>query len=402
MPKQSPGEGHRLKPLAIVTTHPIQYQTPFFRYLVRRGLPTHVFFLCERGVTESIDPDFGSSFSWDLPLLEGFSYEFLPNLSRRPGPERFLGLINPNILTRLTRERFCAVLVHGYRNLSMSAAIVNAKSRGLPLLYRSESNFLGGPPSFRTRQLGRFLSLSNAICLSIGSANDQFYERIGIPKSRRFLVPYSVDNARFQEEARALNKPEARSSLGLPQDHPIALFAGKLVPWKQPDRLLAAFTESAPPDSHLAFVGEGEMRAALEATASRIAPRRVTFLGFMNQREMGMAYRAADLLVLPSSHEPWGLVVNEAMNFGVPALVSDRVGCAPDLIQTTKTGWVFQHDDEHGLGRALNQALDRPATLRRVGMAARARVEKWGFEQAESGLRMALCSVGCSVRCGGA
>jgi glycosyltransferase involved in cell wall biosynthesis len=230
-------------------------------------------------------------------------------------------------------------------------------------------------------------------CLSIGTANDHFYEAMGIEKGRRFLVPYAVDNKRFAEQAQNLTKQAARAQLRLPFDKQIVLFAGKFVPWKQPDLLLAAFASLGRSNVHLALAGDGEMTAHLHEMASRIGSDKVSFLGFMNQARIGIAYRSADLLVLPSSHEPWGLVVNEAMNFAVPALVSDRVGCAADLIRNGETGETFRHNDVKSLENRLASLLDDSQRLKRMGEAARERVQQWGFVEGERGLREALAFV---------
>lgn len=383
-----------MKPLAIVSTHPIQYQAPFYRYLAARGVPLHVFFLCDRGLEERLDPDLGRAVRWDIPLLEGYGNRLLPNIGGDGSPERFLGLVNPGVLTQITKARFCAVIVHGYRNLSMLATIMSARARHLPILYRSESNLLESAPAPLKLRLGKLLLGSFvSACLSIGTLNDEFYEHLGVPNERRFLVPYAVDNERFAQQALSMSKEQARSELRLPTDGLVVLFAGKLVPWKQPDLLLKAFSEVELANTHLAFVGDGSMREGLACTSRESAPGRVSFLGFLNQGQMGLAYRSADVLVLPSLHEPWGLVVNEAMNFHVPALISDRVGCGPDLVTPGATGDVFHHDSVISLRECLVKMLSNVDLLRRMGGEAKTRIQQWGYPQAEVGLRKALGSL---------
>jgi glycosyltransferase involved in cell wall biosynthesis len=379
-------------PLAIVSTHPIQYQVPFFRYLHEHGIPVHAFFLSDRGVT-GFDPGFGRDVSWDVPLLEGYPYEFVPNLRREAKPEKVLGLVNPSLFARLSPRRFSAVLVHGYRTISMGGAMFAARARRLPVLYRSES-VAWEPLSPQKRRAGAGLDRLVAAFLSIGTRNDAFYEEIGVPARKRFLVPYAVDNERFRAEAERLSKEKARADLGLPADKTLILFLGKLIPIKRPDLLLDAFGRIEDDSVELVFVGDGEMRAVLEERAERIAPGRVTFLGFRNQSEIGGAYRSADLLVLPSTSETWGLVVNEAMNFEVPVVVSDRVGCAADLVQGRDTGAVFREGDVSSLEGTLRSLLADRNELAGMGRTARSVIERWGFAAGEQGVRAALASVG--------
>ncbi len=380
-----------MKPVAVVTSHPIQYQTPLFRYLTEHGLPVHVFFLCDHGFAPRHDPGFARAVAWDIPLLRGFSHEFLPNLRRRAAPERFLGLLNPSLLLRVD-GRFSAVVVHGYRSASVVAAVAAAVGRRVPVLYRSESKLVNGVADRRQRLLGQGLRRTVSACLSIGTLNDMFYEGLGIPEGRRFLVPYAVDNARFSAEADALSREEARREMGLPLDQTIVLFSGKLVPWKQPDVLLEVFSEVAGPDHRLVFAGDGPMRHHLQRRARDLPDNQVTFLGFQNQTEIRLAYRSADLLVLPSKREPWGLVVNEAMNFYLPSLVSDRVGCGPDLVVPGVTGDVFDHDDRGSLAKQLKLLMTDRRKLHEMGANARARIAGWGFEQCRDGLASALAA----------
>lgn len=382
-----------MKPVAVVTTHPIQYQTPLFRYLAEGGIPVHALFLCDQGVAPRHDPGFGRTVAWDIPMLEGFSHEFVPNLRGRAAPERFFGLLNPSLLGRVDR-RFSAVLVHGYRSASLVAAVAAAVARRVPIFYRSESKLVYGVVDFRQRLLGRALKGTVSACLSIGSLNDMFYDALGIPEARRFLVPYAVDNARFSAEADSLSREEARRTMGLPPDQTVVLFAGKLVPWKQPDVLLEVFGQVAGPGHRLVFAGDGPMRHDLEWRVGDVPENQVTFLGFRNQTQMRLAYRSADLLVLPSRHEPWGLVVNEAMNFYLPSLVSDRVGCGPDLVVPGVTGEVFDHNDHGSLARQLKLLMSDRAKLRQMGANARARIAGWGFEQCREGLTSALAATG--------
>lgn len=381
-----------MKPVAIIATHPIQYQVPFYRYLAEQGVPLKVFFLCRRGLEQTFDPGFRRLVAWDIPLLEGFDYEFVPNLRREGKPERFLGLVNPALLTKLRRRNFSAVWVHGYRTLSMLGAILAARSIQLPVLFRADTNVLTSDPR-RWKRFEMFPKLV-AGCLSIGSLNDDFYDLLGMPGDRRFLVPYAVDNERFQSVSRTMTRREARKDLSLPQDKLIVLFAGKLVPWKRPDLLIRAFAKIDSPDTHLAIVGEGHLSEELRTLVERLVPGRVTFLGFLNQSEIGKAYKSANLLVLPSDHEPWGLVANEAMNFDIPVLASDRVGCTPDLIAQGETGSIFPHGNEAALASQLGHLLQDEDGLQRMGQGARRRIDEWSFSQGAEGVRTALQSLG--------
>jgi glycosyltransferase involved in cell wall biosynthesis len=133
---------------------------------------------------------------------------------------------------------------------------------------------------------------------------------------------------------------------------------------------------------HLVMVGDGPLRAECESYAkSRNLP--VTFAGFFNQKAMPSAYAASDILVMTSVRdETWGLVVNEAMAAGIPAIVSDKVGCAPDLVLPGKTGSVYSAGDHGALASIIADYAGDRARARTEGAAANARVQQYSLDAA--------------------
>jgi glycosyltransferase involved in cell wall biosynthesis len=190
-----------------------------------------------------------------------------------------------------------------------------------------------------------------------------------------------------------------RAELRLGPETRVVLFAGKLVSEKQPRELLAAFLRARVPETALVFVGEGAEKTQLIADAGAATPETpVHFLPFSNQTEMPARYLLADVFALPSRgcYETWGLAVNEAMQMGVPALVSDRVGCQRDLVIEGATGWVFSNDDVGALTAALARAL---AAVRdkgereRLRRHVRAHIAGYSYAAAAEGLTRAVAQV---------
>jgi glycosyltransferase involved in cell wall biosynthesis len=380
--------------LALVTSHPIQYYAPWFRELATRpGVDLRVFYLWNFGVTKQRDPRFGTELRWDVPLLEGYAHEFVPNWSPRAGTERFAGLINPGLSARLKRFAPQAVLALGYAHATTLALCLSTR---LPLLLRGDSHRLvaGSGPGWR-EALKRRIFARAAGCLYVGAANRDFYRHYGVDESRLVFSPHAIDNARFAPSAeRAAQAVALRSELGIPVAAPLWLFAGKFESKKRPLDLLRAWRAQAPAHAHLLLVGNGALEGALRAQAD--ADTRVHFLPFQNQSRMPVVYAAADALVLPSfgAHETWGLAVNEAMAAGRPALVSDHVGCYLDLIEPERTGWVFPAGDVAALGSLLARVGADRAQLARMGQAAAARVANYSFAKASDGVMTALARVG--------
>ena len=390
-----------LKPrLAIVATHPIQYVVPWYRHLERSGeVAPRVFYLWNSGVTERHDHGFGHSIRWDLPLAEGYEHEFVPNRSPLPGTHHPWGLWNPSLVARVRGWRPDAVLLWGYNYLSLLALLLRWGRDDAPLLFRGDSHRLlprTGPHEAMRRRIIAAIFRRFSAFLYVGSANRAYFRDHGVPEDRLFHAPHAVENERFIAAADAAAQAARgwRARLGVHPTHRVVLFAGKFERKKRPLDLLAAFRRARLNDVSLLYVGAGELEGELREAACRL--ENVYFAPFQNQTEMPRTYAAADLFVLPSfgGTETWGLAVNEAMCMGRAVIVSDHVGCAPDLVVPRVNGLVFPAGDVPALAAALEEAFADPARLRRWGEAGREKVRQFGYDELTAGLLQALRALG--------
>jgi glycosyltransferase involved in cell wall biosynthesis len=392
--------------LAVVLSHPTQYYSPWFRWMrAHTQIQFRVFYLWDFGVTRRHDPNFGKTFEWDVDLLSGYDSEIVPNTAGRPGAEHFFGFRNPGLTGRLAAWKPGALLLFGYKWASHMRVIAWAATHGVPLIFRGDSHLIGrGPPPLHVRLALRILYSRFSAFLCVGAANREYFEAFGVPGRKLFIAPHSVNADLFNRENRGNLEAaqELRARLGLGTGTRVVLFAGKLVPAKQPAELLEAFLGLGQTDAALVFVGDGPERERLQAMASARggAPGspRVHFLPFANQSEMPSRYMLADLFVLPSRgiYETWGLAVNEAMHMGVPCLVSSLVGCQRDLVTHRETGWVFDAARPEALGPALSEALGELASEPRraqIRKAVEARISGYNYLQTTDGLVAALAAL---------
>lgn len=396
--------------VAYLVSHPIQYQVPLLQRLAAHPeLALHVYYMNDAGARPSQDPEFGVSIQWDVPLLEGYAWTLLPNRSWWPAADHPLRFVHPSIAGILHRERYDALIVHGYAHATEWLAFQAARQAGTPVLLRGESTLLGRRPPWvaavkRTALAALLRRISAA--LAIGTLNREFYRSYGVPDDRIFFVPYAVDNTRFLAEAERWRADPAsraalRARLGLRIDLPVVLYAGKLIPRKRPLDLLEAYARvAADHPAAIVFVGEGSERPRLEAAAARHRLSQVTITGFVNVSEIGRYYAAADVLVLPSSHEPWGLVLNEAMCFGLPLIASDAVGAAPDLVPGNQNGFVYPAGDITALASALRRLLADPAKRAEMGARSREIVGRFSYDTDVDGIFRALHRVVSRPRLG--
>lgn len=380
--------------LGILASHPIQYQAPLFRALAQR-LDLQVYFAHRQTPREQAAAGFGVAFDWDVDLLSGYAHEFLRNRAAHPAVDRFSGCNTPEIAQRIRRGGFDAFLVTGWNLRSYWQAIAACRLTRTPVLVRGDSQL--GTPRTRVRRLMNEVTHRAMLrafdgFLVVGDRHRDYLRHYGVPDRRMFAAPHFVDNEWFRARAVAAGPGRAalRSELGFDLETPVVLFVGKLIALKRARDLVFAIARlrQRGRQAGLVLVGSGPLEAELRALASESAVP-AAFAGFRNQSQIPAYYAMADVLALPSDSETWGLVVNEAMASGLPAVVSEAVGCGPDLVTDGLTGACFPTGDVAALADALERAL--PLRHRRETQdALAARMTRYSLEAAVCGIEQAV------------
>jgi glycosyltransferase involved in cell wall biosynthesis len=385
--------------LAVVTSHPIQYNAPWFRFIARHAIPDlRVFYLWNGGVSSTFDHGFGRDVRWDIPLLDGYQYEMVDNRSRNPGTRSPSGLHNPKLSRRLAAFHPDAILFFGYHYRTCYQFLVSRRRPRVPLLFRGDSHRLAGDhrafPGLR-RAWTRAVFREFSAFLFVGAANRAYFKSHGVPDDHLFRAPHAVDNERFWADPEAAGREASRmkAEYGINPTSRVILFAGKFESKKRPADLIAAFRRLELPRTTLVFVGSGELENSLRAHAGD--RRDIVFIPFQNQAAMPGVYMLGDVFVLPSygPGESWGLAVNEAMCMSRPVIVSTHVGCAQDLVEPGRNGLVFEAGDVEDLTRALREAMADANRLENWGRHSRAIVERYSYAEATSGLLSALRAI---------
>ena len=385
----------------VLETHPIQYHAPMYRLLQQQlGIPVTAVYGSDFSVVGYRDPGFGTTFAWDTDLLSGYEVKFLSRVAAGSAP--VVGRIRPRGLGRILSEaKPRAVLLVGYGPLFHQLAFLQVLRFGCPILLRCEARDrlkAGRPasPWYQDWLLRRFYRRCAGI-LYIGQRAQEHFKRLGVEDAKLVFSPYGVDRTSFQwdEAARLRWRQAARAELGIEEGKTAILFSGKLLPAKGVELLVGA-VKGFPPELRermiLLFMGSGESQQRLARSAAAPPAIQVRFLGFKNQTEMSRYYHAADLLGFPSRSETWGLVVNEALHHGLPCVVSDSVGCAPDLVEEGATGEIFETGSEGSLAAAIQRVLNlvgRPE----IREKCRQRVSSYTPERAAEGIARAYRAV---------
>lgn len=367
-----------MKKLAIITTHPIQYYAPVFK-LLAKVVQLKVFYSGGKQLVNQFDRGFKKQITWDISLLDGYDYEFLENSAKEPGSHHFKGIINPNAIATINAFQPDALLVYGWSYQSHLDLIRHYK-RKIKVYFRGDSTLLDenkGLKNFIKSLVLKFVYKHVHTAFYVGDANKLYFKAYGLKEDQLIFAPHAIDNSRFSED-RTESALAVRKELNIPIHDILILFAGKLEPKKNPMLLLQAFNDLDLPNVHLLFVGNGIVEENLKLRAKG---NKIHFKTFQNQTQMPVIYQACDLFCLPSSGpgETWGLAVNEAMASRKAVLVSDKVGCASNLV-TDKNGAIFKSNNIEDLKQKLIALTEDKNNLKIMGLNGFDHIQNWSFE----------------------
>lgn len=387
--------------LAIVSTHPIQYHAPWFRGLAAHpDLKMHVYYCHKATPEEQARAGFGVAFDWDVPLLEGYPHTFLRNVANTAGHGRFAAFDSPEIINIIRRGQYDAVLINGWYYKSAWQAIWACWRSDVKVMVRGDSHLhtQRSLPVRLAKSLAypRFIPRFDA-CLAVGQWSREYFLHYGASPERIFLVPHAVDVDAMGGDAEHLRsiRSELRQRWTLDPNATTFVFAGKFIEKKRPMDFVCAVNQAAAhrPAVQALMVGDGPLRTICENFV-RANHTPIRFTGFLNQSQIVDAYVAADVLVLPSDGgETWGLVVNEAMACSRPCIVSDHVGCGPDLIEVGRTGAIFPLGDVDALAALMTGLARDPSHLDFMSTQARHRIQKHSVQAAVEGVLQCLAAI---------
>jgi glycosyltransferase involved in cell wall biosynthesis len=387
--------------LGILVTHPIQYYVPWYQALSNHpDIDLTVYYCYQQTAEGQANAGFGVTFNWDIPLLERYNHQFLKNVSKNPNVFDFWGCDTPEIFEIIKNDHFDAFIVHGWYAKSYGQAILACWQNNTPVLIRGDSQLL--TPRSKLKQwlkygFYRWFIPKFSAYLAVGKRAKDYYLYYGADESKIFFAPHAVNNQFFAENKQKWqpHRSELRQQWEIPENALVFLFVGKVISKKRPEDFINAIALSSQkhPEIYGVIVGDGEKRNFLENWAKNDHIP-IRFLGFMNQTEIPKSYAIADVLVLPSDGgETWGLVVNEAMASGLPAIVSDQVGCGDDLVRSGETGEIFACGDVNKLAAIMEKlAMNREEVIK-MGKNSVKLIDKYAINCAVDGTIAAIKNI---------
>jgi glycosyltransferase involved in cell wall biosynthesis len=384
--------------LALFAALPSHFQAPLYRRLeADPRLDFTALFASTAGV-EPADLGYGRPVTFEEGILDGYRSEFLRGARSEMDLWSFWALHDPDIARKLHALGTEVLWMHGYNYLVFLMATGLMRLRGLPVMFREEQTLIHprSLPKTLVKELALRLLFRRSYGLYIGSESRRWFEHYGVPDSRLFGVPYCVDNQRLRAESERLAdaRVELRREFGLPEEQPVFVTVSRLIPKKQPLALLEGFRrarEQTP--CSLLIVGSGELEGPIRDEVRKHRIPDVVLTGFLGQAELPRAYASADAFVLFSRlNETFGVVVNEAMNFGLPVLVSDKVGCGRDLVHEDRNGYTVHSEDVEQLSERMVQLAEDPALRARLGQESIEMIDGWNMDMAAAGVVAAVAA----------
>ena len=301
-------------------------------------------------------------------------------------------LITPGVWRLLDKRSPDIVVVSGWSTYASQAAMLWCRRRRVPYLVVVESH--DRDPRARWRRALKWtvvprLLAGAAGALVTGTLARESMMRAGVPPDRIWLFANTVDTKALAARAAVLRsrRMELREGLGIPDVAVAALSVSRLVHEKALEVFLRASAEVE--HVHPILAGDGPERGALQACVAELGID-ATFAGDVEWERVVELYVAADVFVLVSRHEPWGVVVNEAAACGLPLLLSEHVGAAADLLEPGANGFLVPADDLPATVRGLRELASDPTLRARLGERSGAIAEEWGYEASVAGFMTAL------------
>lgn len=383
--------------VVLLAGSPMYYQASLYRRIAAHPTIDFTAVFASNAGIRAHDPGYGMPVVWDADALSGFRSVFLKRADRNRIDGGTLSLRDLDVVSTIRRLGPDVLWLHGYNSLTHVLGAFTQRLRRGHVLFREEQTLMHPRPVWKSAIKHALLRIlfRDAAAAYIGSNNREWFEHYGMSPERLLFAPYCVDNERFLQAAKALESEKAalRRSFGL--DHncgPVILMTGRLVPKKQPLFLLEVFRRLRRQRAcGLLIAGSGPLQEEMTRRVREQAIPNVAFTGFLNQSEIERAYAAADIFALPSiRHETWGLVVNEALNFALPAVVSSSVGSARDLVRSGENGYVLPATDIDAWVDRLRELVDDGARRREFGEAGRNLVQAWNYDRAAEGILAAV------------
>lgn len=375
--------------LAIIITHPIRYVVPLFKLLsARKKIDVKVFYTFGPDLLkfQQFNSDYRKSAEPEVPLFDGYKFELVENIAKNKNSFSYTGIDNPELNFQIKKWHADAILVFGWNFKSHFKALRYFKKK-IPVYFRGDSTLLDEDNQSFLKKTVRELALTWVYryidrALYVGTNNRNYYKKFGLKDNQLIYAPHAIDNNRFANFPNAeMQALIHRREMNIGDKDTVFLFAGKFTAKKNPLLLVNSFLKASIKNTHLLFVGTGDLEGELKRMAHPYP--NIHFMPFQTQTMMPVIYRMGNLFILPSQgpEETWGLVLNEAMACGLAVAATNKCGSAVDLIEHEKNGYIFRSNDVEQLTRILIEFSADKNKKEQMGNYSREKIKHFSYDK---------------------
>ena len=378
-------------------SHPIQYFSPLFKEMAKT-IDIDVYYYSDCGLRSSFDKGFGKEVKWDIPLLDGYTHQFLKNFSVSKSMDcKWYNAINFSILNVIRKTSSKILVINGWSYFSDCLVIVAG------ILFRKQIWVRADNPLSQEVKTGWKAKLKKMILkklifpcfdkfLYVGTESKLFFEYYGAQSNQLVYTPHAVDNSMFQEyyNDNIHLKSIFREQCNIPKDSFVFLMCAKFIREKNHFDIVSAFSKLKAQHNFLILVGDGPLKNDIQAYIALHQIRNVFLTGFVNQSEIAKYYQISDCFILSSSKETWGLAVNEAMNFALPIIISDACGCAFDLVEQGVNGFVYPVANTIALANAMQSLMEDNSICKEMGVHSFQKINSFSYAAIVNNIKVYL------------
>jgi len=370
--------------VAVIHNIVAPYRIPVFEELAKNPLIDLKVFYCAETHSDR---------RWEINFCETYDYTVLPGTCISVGDFKYH--VNPSIVWELLRGRYNVVILGGCCDFTTQLAFIYCKLAKVPLILWSE-----GIASAQSK-LGKLASpFTNRIVASVdsvivpGEQSRQYHIECGAISERVVIAPSIVNNEYYIKQYDKLRpeKSQLKKDRKIKHDK-IILYVGQLIERKGVQYLISAYKlfKRDYNDACLVIVGDGPIKDNLQEMCIKQKIDDVIFTGWISETEKVIYYSIADVFVLPTLEDVWGLVVNEAMCCGLPIITTNAAGCSIDLVENGYNGFIVNSGDVEQLYYALLNVFESPVKHDQMGIRSLEKIQRnFSVDKAVNGFLLAI------------
>ena len=381
--------------LAIYSVNPVQYHAPIFKELDKVStIDTTIFFGSNIGAVDFYSKELQTTISWDIPILDGYKYQFFYNLAFQNSRGSF-SRINFGMVKELVFGKYDVALIHGYDTVSSWLVFLTCKLTRKKILWRGEASLRPQRKGSIVKKILKSIILPwyfrrcDAVLYSC-TGNLEYLKDFCNDRRKMFLIPCAVDNEFFRSRIlSSVKKKQLRTELGIGQDEFVVIFCARMTKRKRPTDLVLAVSKMENKNIVLLYLGSGPELVEVKRLAV-LHEIKVVTLGFVGQNDLATYYSIGNLYTILSEYDASPKSLNEALNFSLPVIATNKVGTAFDLVKHGENGYIIDSGDCIALASSIETIYLDKVKAKGMGKVSLSISDNWTIKKDVEAIEKAI------------